>query len=76
MNLKTIRKQMKMTQQEVASHLGVHQVTYGNYELGKRQPKPETLKKLARIFGCTVDELLEDSRDDKTRTRRKVAKTA
>lgn len=80
MNLKTKRKQMKMTQQDVALVLGVNQVTYGNYELGKRQPKPDMLKKMARFFGCTVDELLETNEDDdrprKKRTRRKAEKTA
>lgn len=80
MNLRTRRKNMKMSQQEVASFLGVNQVTYGNYELGKRQPKPDMLKKMARFFGCTVDELLESNEDvdrpRKTRTRRKAEKTA
>jgi len=78
LNLKTKRKQMRMTQKEMGSLLGITQVSYGNYELGKRQPKPETLKKMARIFGCTVDELLEDSSDknDNGRVRKKAVKTA
>ena len=78
MNLKTKRKQMRMTQKEMGQLLGITQVSYGNYELGKRQPKPETLKKMARIFGCSVDELLEDNgcENDKTRVRKETRKTA
>lgn len=78
MNLKTKRKQMKMTQKDMGYLLGITQVSYGNYELGKRQPKPEMLKKMARIFGCSVDELLEDNgcENDKTRVRKENRNTA
>ena len=77
MTFKTKRKEMKLSQQEVADALGIHQVTYGCYELGKRHPKPDMLKKMARFFGCSIDELLEDdSNDDKKRTRRKAGQTA
>ena len=64
MKLKQKRIEAKMTQTDVAQALGVHQVTYGNYELGKRMPNPVTLKKIAQIFHCTVDELLEDGDDE------------
>ena len=68
MNLKNLRIKAKMTQEEVGKQLGITQCAYGNYELGKRSPKPEMLKKLAQIFDCTVDTLLEDG-DDGTGTR-------
>lgn len=76
MSYKTKRKNLKLTQKDMANMLGITQVAYGNYELGKRQPKPEMLKRIARIFGCSIDELLEDLEDDNARTRRKIAKTA
>lgn len=80
MNLRPKRKEIKMTQYEVAQILGITQVAYGNYENGKRQPKPEMLKKIARLFGCSVDELLENGEPNdkprKRRTRKKVEKTA
>ena len=60
MKLKQKRTEVKMTQTDVAQALGIHQVAYGNYELGKRMPKPEMLKRIAQLFHCTVDELLED----------------
>ena len=67
---------MKLSQQQVADALGIHQVTYGCYELGKRHPKPDMLKKMARFFGCSIDELLEDDSNDQKRTRRKAGQTA
>ena len=59
LNLKKYRKQMKYTQSDVACLLGIHQVVYGNYELGKRQPKPAMLKQIADVFNCKVDDLFE-----------------
>lgn len=60
MNLKQIRTDKKMSQTQVADFLGVSQCAYSYYEIGKRQPKPETLKKLSQFFGVTVDEILAD----------------
>lgn len=56
--LEELRKKMKMTKKEVAELLKIDQSTYGKYELGKRQPDSEMLKKLAEIFDCTTDYLL------------------
>lgn len=64
MKMKYYRKMLGYTQKEVATLLGVHQVAYGNYELGKRQPKPGMLKKIADVFNCKVDDLY-DSEDEK-----------
>ena len=71
MKLKTKRKAMKLSQAQVAKILGITQVAYGNYELKKRQPKPDTLKKLARLYSCSIDELLEDE-DDRLESQTKV----
>ena len=37
------------------------QNSYSKYELGKSSPNPETLKKLAEIFGCSVADLVGES---------------
>lgn len=58
-SLKELRKQLKKTQEEVASDLCLHKSTYKNYELGLREPDFETLKKLADYFHTTIDYLLE-----------------
>lgn len=56
--LKQLRKQNKKSQQEIADFLGVNRGTYTNYELGKREPDFETLKKLAQYFNVSIDFLL------------------
>lgn len=70
MRLREKRVEKKYTQQEMAERVGITQVAYSNYELGKRYPKPEMLKTLATVLGCTVDELLTEPEvydaDDRT----------
>ena len=53
-NLKLFRKKRNLTQAEVAKVLDITVSAYGNYELGQRSPTPETLIKLANLFGCTI----------------------
>jgi transcriptional regulator with XRE-family HTH domain len=64
LNLKSKRLERKMTQEEVAAKCGITQCSYSYYEIGKRSPKPEMLKKLASVLKCTVDELLEEERKE------------
>ena len=61
--LKKKRKALGLTQVEMAKTLGITQTAYGNYELGKRNPKPEMLCKMSQVLKCTVDELLKGSED-------------
>ena len=48
--LKAARKEKKMTQEQVASAIGIHIVTYGNYELASYSPSLKILEKLAFLF--------------------------
>lgn len=57
-NLKLYRKKFGKSQQEIADYLGMTQVAYGNYELGKRQINPKILLKLADLYGVSIDDLL------------------
>ncbi|MBY5034186.1 helix-turn-helix domain-containing protein [Streptococcus gallolyticus] len=57
-NLKALRKQKKLTQQEVADKLEINRVTYTNWEKGNREPNLENVVKLAHILNATTDELL------------------
>ena len=57
-NLIEIRKNKKLTQNEVAAALGISRQAYSNYESGKRQPDNTTLSEIADFFGVTVDYLL------------------
>jgi len=60
--LKECRKKIGKTQREVANDLGTSEVGYQNYEISKREPKIETLSKLADYFDVSVDYLI--GRDD------------
>ena len=55
MNIKNLRKQVNKTQEEVAKELKLQKQTYQNYELGKREPDIETLKKIADYFDVSLD---------------------
>ena len=59
-NLKKLRKEKGVTQQEVASFLGITSVAYGHYETGRRAMSEERLLKLAEYFGVTTDEILKE----------------
>lgn len=48
----------KLTQREVAEAIGIAVSTLGMYEGGRREPDLDTLRKLARFYGVTVDYLL------------------
>ena len=58
MNIKNIRVRKGLTQNDVATALGVSSVVYSRYETGSRQPSIEVLIQMADIFGVTVDYLL------------------
>lgn len=57
--IRTLRKQHKMTQPDLAAALGVSLRTLQNYETGNSYPhKQEVYQKLAELFGCNLDYLL------------------
>lgn len=62
MNIKILRKQIKKTQDEVAKELNLQKQTYQNYELGKREPDLQTLKKIADYFNVSLDFLCDRPR--------------
>lgn len=64
LNLREKRREKNYTQKQVADMCGITQVSYSYYEIGKRQPKPDMLKKFASVFGCTVDDILRDKTDE------------
>lgn len=56
--LKSLHKQAGMTQQELATKLGITKSVVSYYELSERMPSPEVLKDLAIIFHVSADYLL------------------
>ena len=57
-NIKRFRNQLNLTQDEVASHLGISFQSVSKWERGDGYPDIEMLPSLANYFGISVDELL------------------
>lgn len=62
-NLRSLRKEKKLTQADISKRLGIPRTTYAGYENGSRNPDPETLQLLADFHDVSVDYLL--GRDEK-----------
>lgn len=57
--IRLFREKACLTQEKLASSIGVTQAAVAMWEAGDRNPDIVMLKKLASVFGCTADELLE-----------------
>ena len=58
MRLKELRLKKDCSQQKVASALGCTGNAYSRYEREEREPDIETLKRMSRLFGVSVDYLI------------------
>ena len=54
-----LRKEKGLTQEELAQHMGISPQAVSKWENDQTCPDISALPKLARLFGVTVDELLE-----------------
>ena len=50
-----------LKQEDIASELKIDRSTVAKWETGRSKPRADALIKLAKLFGCTVDELLCDT---------------
>ncbi|MCI8889247.1 MAG: helix-turn-helix transcriptional regulator [Hungatella sp.] len=57
-NLKCLRKQRGLTQQELADILGVKRSTVANWESSKREPEIDMLVCIAEYFNMSLDNLV------------------
>lgn len=57
-HLKAARVNAGLTQQEAAAAVGVSKGTLRNYETYKTKPDIETSKRLAKLYGLTVDGII------------------
>ena len=64
MNIKKAREKVGLTQQELANELGVVQSTVAMWETQNSLPRADKLPMLAKILGCTIEELLKGERKD------------
>lgn len=61
--LKTLRKQVKLTQTQIAEKLNISQQAYASWERGAKKPTQENLVKIAQILNVTVDYLVGNSEE-------------
>lgn len=58
MKLKELRKQYGITQEKLSKYLDVSRTTISMWESGNNQPDNDTLIKLAKFFGVSIDYLI------------------
>ncbi len=56
--LKDLRKERKMTQQNLAKVFHISQTSVSKYETGEAIPDLETVVKMADFFGVSLDEFI------------------
>lgn len=59
--IRDLRKEVKLSQEELANRFGLSQQTISSYENSTREPDTAMLKQLAVLFGVSVDYLLGHS---------------
>lgn len=59
--IRLLRKEANMTQQELASKLFVSQQAVGKWERGEATPNPETIVAMSKIFCVSADTILGES---------------
>ena len=61
--LKTLRKQVKLTQGHIAEKLNISQQAYASWERGVKKPTQENLVKIAQVLNVSVDYLVGNSEE-------------
>ena len=77
-NIRNLRKESGMTQDELAEELNVTRQALSNWERGKTEPDIETLTKIAEILDVSVEELIygEEREEEHKTVVRQVTKHA
>lgn len=60
MSFLSARKKSGLSQIAAGERLGVAAAAVCQWETGKTYPDPRRLPEIAKLYGCTVDELLAD----------------
>lgn len=63
MNIKELRLKAGLTQSQLAKKMNVDQAAVSRWESGETKPLRKCHKKLAKVLGCTVDELLKADKE-------------
>lgn len=65
-NIKLFREKMQLTQEEMASFVGISREMLSYYETGTREIPISSLEKISTWFGIDVADLLEENSDNVT----------
>ena len=60
MSFLSARRKSGLSQAAVAKELGVSDAAVCMWETGKTHPRTVLLPKIAKLFGCTIDELMNE----------------
>ena len=55
--LRYARRAARLTQREMADRVGVHIITYADYENGRIEPSLPVAWKISRILGVSVEDM-------------------
>jgi transcriptional regulator with XRE-family HTH domain len=72
-NVKKIRVEKNISQQELADIVGIHSTHVSRYERNLAQPSVEIAKKMAEALNVTVDTLIYGQQDEKAKNNLKDA---
>lgn len=59
MNIRTARESKNMTQSDLANALKLSRTTIAMWETGESMPRADKLPDLARLLGCSIDDLFQ-----------------
>lgn len=63
MALKEMRKKAGFTAREVATKLGVSFQNVYNWEAGSYNPRSAQLYEMAKLYGCSMEDLMKPAQD-------------
>lgn len=64
MRLKDARRSAHLTQEEAARALNVSRTTVTMWETGTVNPTADKLPAIARLYGCTINDLFKDEKKE------------
>lgn len=72
LNIRKIRERKRITQESIAAQIGVTQSAVSQWESGNTMPTAQNIIDLARILGCTTDDILITDKEDKHSGKTKI----
>lgn len=58
LTLAAARTNVGLTQAEAAKSIGISKNTLANYERGRSVPKIDVAKRMAAVYGCSVNQII------------------